>query len=90
MTDKEAIAMLKRNCSGCMHPQQMGWCKSHCEFGIAIEAIRKTIPLPPKEYVLYTEDYEEVKYQGCPACKAILGRSHYFLKICSCGQQLEV
>lgn len=39
MTRKEAIEMLKRNCYGCMHPQQMGWCKSHCEIGIAIESI---------------------------------------------------
>lgn len=43
MTHKEAIKTLKRHCGGCMHPQQMGWCKSHCEIGIAIEAVDKAL-----------------------------------------------
>lgn len=59
-------------------------------FDIAIDCIEKQIPKSPKEYTLYTESDEEVKYEGCPRCKAILHRSHYFLKICSCGQKLEV
>lgn len=57
---------------------------------IAIECIAKQIPKAPKEYTLYTDSSEEVKYDGCPRCKAILHNSHYFLKICSCGQKLEV
>lgn len=37
----EAKKLLKGHCRGCIHPQQMEWCKSHCEIRIAIEALDK-------------------------------------------------
>lgn len=54
------------------------------------EALEMQIPKRPQEYTLYTESDEEVHYEGCPNCKAILNKSHYFLKVCRCGQKLEV
>lgn len=60
------------------------------EIRLAIDSIDKQIPKAPREYTLYTESDEEVKYNGCPRCKDFLDRSNYFLKICSCGQKLEV
>lgn len=55
-----------------------------------IEAMERQIPKKLQEYELYTEDGELVHYEGCPNCRAILNKSHYFLKICHCGQKLEV
>ena len=57
---------------------------------MGIEGIEKQIPKKPAEYTLHTESDEEVHYEGCPSCKAILNKSHYFLKICHCGQKLDV
>lgn len=54
------------------------------------EAIEMQMPKKLQEYELYTEDGELVHYEGCPNCKAILNKSHYFLKVCHCGQKLEV
>lgn len=54
------------------------------------EALEMQIPKKPAEYTLHTESDEEVHYEGCPSCRAILNKSHYFLKICHCGQKLEV
>lgn len=57
---------------------------------IALECIEKQIPKKPTKYTLHTESDEEVHYEGCPNCRAILHKSHYFLKVCNCGQLLEV
>lgn len=86
MTYEEAKKMLKRHCGGCMHPQQIGWCKSHCEIGIAIEALEKQIPKKP---------IEDTEYIGwliwrCPVCGTEVGRvleplQHH----CECGQRID-
>lgn len=50
MTKKEAAEKLQQElkllCHGCMHPQEVGWCKNHCKlpeaFDMAIEALTDT------------------------------------------------
>lgn len=50
MTKKEAAEKLQQEskliCHGCMHPQEVGWCKNHCKlpeaFDMAIETLTNT------------------------------------------------
>ena len=84
MTYEEAIKAIKCN----YPPEHYSMLREALD--IALEVIDKQIPKKPQEYELYTEDGELVHYEGCPNCRAILNKSHYFLKICHCGQKLEV
>lgn len=91
MTYEEALETKLRMCDICRNEAKptKAACEN-CSDKVAIESIGKQIPKKPAEYTLHTESDEEVHYEGCPSCRAILNKSHYFLKICHCGQKLEV
>ena len=95
MTNQEAIERLKQHrksaCSGCVHPQQMGWCEEHCKLpqalDVAIEALEKQIP--KVAHGRYT-DYK------CPVCgrriRSGKGSSSYGRRdnFCQrCGQAID-
>lgn len=87
MTNREAIETIKIAIAEVEWNYPMEYSVA---FDKAIEALETQIPKKPAKYTLYTESDEEVHYEGCPNCKAILNKSHYFLKVCHCGQKLEV
>ena len=86
MTYKEAYDILIRE-----HIEDREWTQQSWEAQEMLgQLVERHTPKKPAEYTLHTESDEEVHYEGCPSCKAILNKSHYFLKICHCGQKLDV
>lgn len=58
METQEAIELLEQRknliCHDCIHPAMVGWCENHCKipkaFDMAVNALKKQIPVDPALY----------------------------------------
>ena len=100
METPEAIELLEQQknliCHDCMHPAMVGWCENHCKlsetFDMAVDAMRKQIPMKPvkSKDPRYGMGYEYHDWE-CPTCGGFLapeparsGDHH-----CKCGQAID-
>ena len=96
----KAIDILERQeimiCHNCAHPAMVGWCENHCKlpkaFNMAVDAMRKQIPVKPvkSKEPRYGMGYEYYDWE-CPTCGGFLapeparsGDHH-----CKCGQAID-
>lgn len=100
METPEAIELLEQQknliCHDCMHPQEVGWCENHCKlseaFGMAVDAMKKQIPVKPvkSKYPRYGMGYVYHDWV-CPSCGKFLAYEpeesgcHH----CKCGQAID-